>query len=73
MNDINKMYVVEWSITDKNTNIQSISEMLTGNLNAILNGGNTSYIPIAIVSSGMEASKFAGEFEARLAKSKIIS
>ena len=57
INGFREMLVVEYSLRDKKFNIQTVEDMLEGNLYSIYKQQDTTFIPVAIVSSPEEATK----------------
>ncbi len=64
------MWAVQWNPNEAHFKVEFVSEMLKRNMINITDGGNISYIPIAIFSNPEEAMKFADEFEPKLIKLK---
>lgn len=68
INEMNKMFVVEWSTKGKNSQIQVLGEILKSNLLAALKGRNSGYFPVAIAHTEAEALKMSEIIEAKLKK-----
>jgi len=68
INEINKMFVVEWNAKQKKFHIQTLGEILKSNLLAAVNRRASGYVPVAIAHTEREALKMEKLIEAKLKK-----
>ena len=66
LNEINEMFVVEWSPRQKQFQIQALGEILKSNLHAAVNGRARHYVPLAIAKTKGEAVEMSKLIEAKL-------
>ncbi|HSE31428.1 MAG TPA: hypothetical protein VLA93_07605 [Pyrinomonadaceae bacterium] len=66
INEINKMYVVEWNARQKKFHIQTLGEILKSNLLAAVNGRTSGYVAVAIAHTEREALEIAKLIKAKL-------
>lgn len=66
--NVNEMWVVEWSPSQKQYHIQTVGEMLEANLRAVAHGVDVDYVPIAIARTGVEADQISNMLEAKFEK-----
>lgn len=62
--DANRLWVVEYSGTQKAFHIETLAEALRSNSRQFAEGGMVDYVPLAIVSSHDEASTLCDRLEA---------
>jgi hypothetical protein len=68
INEMNEMFVVEWSPSHKQFRIRTIRQMLKSNLNAAVHGQGVSQVPVAIAGTEEEALKMSNIIEVKLEK-----
>jgi len=68
INEMNEMFVVEWSSSQKQFHIHALGEMLKSNLRAAVNGRDSGYVPVAIARTEVEALKMSNLIEVKLKK-----
>ena len=68
INEMNKMFVVEWNARQKKFHIQTLDEILKSNLLAAVNGRASGYVPVAIAHKEREALEIAKLIGAKLKK-----
>jgi hypothetical protein len=68
INEMNKMFVVEWNARQKKFHIQTLDEILKSNLRAAVNGRASGYVPVAIAHTEREALEMVKLIEAKLKK-----
>ena len=66
INEMNKMFVVEWNRRKKHFHIQALGEILKANLLAAVNGRDSGYLPVAIAQTEREAAEMSKLIEAKL-------
>ena len=66
IDEINKMFVVEWNTRRKTIQIQALGAILKSNLIAAVNGRNSGYAPVAIAHTEAEALKMSKLIHAKL-------
>ena len=59
LKEFNNLFVVEYSITQKATNVVTVTEMLNKNRTNLVRGSSLDYVPVAFAASHEDASKFA--------------
>lgn len=67
MANLDRKYVVEYSVKGGSTHIHTVEEMLETNLRNVMEGMSNDYIPVAIVDSPEEALRAAEKVEQALA------
>ena len=72
VNDIDEMFVVEWSPSQKQFHIHSVGEMLESNLHAALHGFEADYVPLAIAPTESEADQVAAAIEAKMNEPRLL-
>ena len=68
INEMNKMFVVEWNATQREFHIQTLGEILKSNLVSAVNGRASGYVPVAIAHTEREALEMAKLIEAKIKK-----
>jgi hypothetical protein len=68
INEMNKMFVVEWNARQKNFTFKQLGEILKSNLLAAVNGRASGCVPVAIAHTEREALEIAKLIEAKLKK-----
>jgi hypothetical protein len=66
INEMNGMFVVEWSRRKKHFHIQALGEILKGNLLAAVNGRDSGYVPVAVAQTKGEALEMCRLIEVKL-------
>jgi len=66
INEMNGMFVVEWHRRKKHFHIQTLGEILKGNLLAAVNGRDSGYSPVAIAQTQGEALAMSKLIEVKL-------
>jgi hypothetical protein len=66
INEMNKMFVVEWNARQKRFHIQTLGEILKSNLLAAVNGRDSGYVPVAIANTDGEALEMSKLIRAKL-------
>ena len=66
INELNKMFVVEWNARKKEFQIQALGEILKGNLVAAVKGRTSGYVPVAIAHTESEALEILKLIETKL-------
>jgi hypothetical protein len=66
LDEINKLFVVEWNAKQKTIQIQALGAIVKSNLMAAVNGRHSGYVPVAIAHTKAEALKISSLIEAKL-------
>jgi hypothetical protein len=70
INEMNKMFAVNWNARQKKLHVQTLGEILKSNLLAAVNGRDSGYVPIVIAHTEREAFEMAKLIEEKLKRSR---
>jgi len=70
INEMNKMFAVNWNARQKKLHVQTLGEILKSNLLAAVNGRDSGYVPIVIAHTEREAFEMTKLIEKKLKRSR---